>query len=281
MPFTPNLLPGDIITNDQLCAVFGCGTQGGMRKSNATQSLVLISNHITSIYDDRWVNDVFHYTGMGQTGDQQVDWMQNGTLRRSDTNGIQVFLFEVYTAKQYLYHGPVQLVGEPYAEYQFDQHDTWRQVWVFPLQRLDPARPAPVPSTLEQELWQGKVRQARKALSAKRITQLEQQASTPRLPTTSLITTKTFSRDVQVVAYALERAQGHCELCQQPAPFLTKEGLPFLEVHHIEYLAQGGSDSINNVSAVCPNCHRRLHALARKADKAKLLRQAARRLSNS
>lgn len=57
--------PYDIVNNTELCKAFKCSPQGGMRKSNATNSLVIISNHIKSIYDDRWVDNTFHYTGHG------------------------------------------------------------------------------------------------------------------------------------------------------------------------------------------------------------------------
>lgn len=36
-----------------------------MRRSKATNTLVLVSNHVESVYDDRWEGDIFHYTGMG------------------------------------------------------------------------------------------------------------------------------------------------------------------------------------------------------------------------
>lgn len=56
-------------------------------------------------------------------------------------------------------------------------------------------------------------------------------------------------------------AKGICQLCGENAPFLNKEGEPFLEVHHIKELANGGSDSLDNVIALCPNCHRKIHIL--------------------
>jgi 5-methylcytosine-specific restriction protein A len=34
-----------------------------------------------------------------------------------------------------------------------------------------------------------------------------------------------------------------------------------LECHHVEWLSCGGEDSIDNVVALCPNCHRRIHVL--------------------
>lgn len=68
-----------------------------------------------------------------------------------------------------------------------------------------------------------------------------------------------FSRDENVKAWVLNRANGICEACRQPAPFLDSSNYPFLEVHHVRHLADGGSDTISNAVALCPNCHRRLH----------------------
>ena len=44
------------------------------------------------------------------------------------------------------------------------------------------------------------------------------------------------------------------------APFLRiKDDTPFLEVHHIQPLAEGGKDTVKNTVALCPNCHREAH----------------------
>jgi 5-methylcytosine-specific restriction enzyme A len=66
-------------------------------------------------------------------------------------------------------------------------------------------------------------------------------------------------RSAAIRAYALKRADGVCEYCQAPAPFTTSGGLPYLEVHHIKQLADGGPDHPEFVIGVCPNCHRRAH----------------------
>ncbi len=50
-------------------------------------------------------------------------------------------------------------------------------------------------------------------------------------------------------------------MCQKDAPFLDKDHKPYLEEHHIKRLADGGSDTIDNVVAICPNCHRKVHIL--------------------
>jgi len=42
-------------------------------------------------------------------------------------------------------------------------------------------------------------------------------------------------------------------------------------VHHIEWLSRGGQDTIDNTAALCPNCHRKMHALDIESDK-KLLK---------
>lgn len=68
-----------------------------------------------------------------------------------------------------------------------------------------------------------------------------------------------FKRDPQVKAWVLREAKGVCECCNQPAPFDGTDGEPFLEVHHVRKLAEGGSDTVGNAVAICPNCHRALH----------------------
>lgn len=68
-----------------------------------------------------------------------------------------------------------------------------------------------------------------------------------------------FNRDPKVKAWVLKEAAGKCECCGSDAPFTTAEGEPFLEVHHLRRLADGGSDTVANAVALCPNCHREIH----------------------
>lgn len=78
-------------------------------------------------------------------------------------------------------------------------------------------------------------------------------------PSAITSTTKTFVRDPAVKAWVLQIANGVCEGCDGPAPFVGRDGLPFLEVHHVVPLASHGSDTTINAVALCPNCHRRCH----------------------
>lgn len=68
-----------------------------------------------------------------------------------------------------------------------------------------------------------------------------------------------YGRDPHVHSYVLQRANGLCELCKKPAPFMSSSNAPFLEVHHVERLADGGADVPRNAVALCPNCHREAH----------------------
>ena len=78
--------------------------------------------------------------------------------------------------------------------------------------------------------------------------------------------TKSIKRDPVISKFAKVRANGICELCGNDAPFIGRNGEPYLETHHIVPLADGGADTIENTVALCPNCHRRMHQLADTAD---------------
>jgi 5-methylcytosine-specific restriction protein A len=71
-----------------------------------------------------------------------------------------------------------------------------------------------------------------------------------------------YERDQGVRACVLDLAGGLCEACGEPAPFTRADGRPFLEVHHVVPLADGGPDFVSNSVALCPNCHRALHMAA-------------------
>jgi predicted HNH restriction endonuclease len=78
-------------------------------------------------------------------------------------------------------------------------------------------------------------------------------------PTSKAAMVMQYSRDPKIKAWVLNNANGICESCDQPAPFQGADGRPFLEVHHMHTLAEGGADTVDNSVAICPNCHRALH----------------------
>ena len=270
-----DLKSGDTLKNRELCDMFLCSPQGGMRRSTRTNTLVIVSNHVRSIYDDRWENDIIHYTGMGVSGDQNLNWSQNKTLAQSPSIGIDVHLFEVFVDKEYIYTGTVKLVGNPYEEVQPDEAGNLRKVWMFPLKITRGKRPE-IPDSVIQ------INRSRRERMAKELSdsELKKRAKcASRRPSTSVSSVKRHERSEWVSEYSKRWAEGVCQLCGEPAPFLDKDGAPFLESHHINWLSRDGEDSIENVVALCPNCHRRVHALDKDSDRSKMLQNLSEHLA--
>lgn len=258
-----SVYPGEILTNDELMEHFKCSPQGGMRRAHRTKSLVLISDHTKSIYEDRWIDDIFHYTGMGLTGDQSLSFHQNKTLANSKEIDIRVFLFEVFEEGKYVFIGEVELAGEPYVENQPDIKNTIRKVYVFPLKLKGKKSVPPIKSEFIQRKEE-EIRRKTKKLSVEEL-ELRAKYSLKGVGKREISTT-TYERNQYVAELAKRRANGSCQLCNQPAPFKNIDGEPYLETHHIDWLSAGGQDSIENTTALCPNCHKKMHILNLKSD---------------
>lgn len=89
-------------------------------------------------------------------------------------------------------------------------------------------------------------------------------------PSKSHVNTTVYNRDPVIAAAVKERANGRCDLCGQPAPFNSANGFPYLEEHHLDRLADGGDDSVDNAVALCPNCHRKMHIVNDEKDTERL-----------
>jgi len=85
------------------------------------------------------------------------------------------------------------------------------------------------------------------------------------MPKLKKVVTFSYIRNPHIVAQALFRAQGKCEKCGKNAPFRRhSDGTPYLEVHHKIPLSEQANrednlDTLENVLALCPNCHRKAH----------------------
>lgn len=64
---------------------------------------------------------------------QDLYWSQNATLAESGFNGVDVHLFEVMDAGEYVYCGRIELVDKPYADTQPGEDGVPRKVWMFPV----------------------------------------------------------------------------------------------------------------------------------------------------
>lgn len=261
-----SLQSGDVLNNERLCEIFGCSPQGGMRRARATNTLVLISNHVASIYDDRWIENIFHYTGMGSEGDQNLNFMQNKTLSESKVNGVNVHLFEVFREREYVYTGEVVLASDVYGEKQLDANNKSRKVYVFPLKLKDNSTAVIDANTVLQN-FDLKIKKAKRLSDA----ELRRRANGANRKNGSRQALSTqYDRNPWVSENAKRLANGICQLCEQPAPFMKSNGEPYLETHHIVWLAKGGEDTPQNTVALCPNCHRKMHVLNDKKDTEKL-----------
>ena len=79
-------------------------------------------------------------------------------------------------------------------------------------------------------------------------------------PAKTNVVTPVFVRNSYLAEFVKRQAHGICQDCHQFAPFISKiTGEPYLETHHIIPLSLGGKDTIENVIALCPNCHRKRH----------------------
>lgn len=248
---------GDTLSNQVLKETFKCANMGGMRRSKRTNTLIIISDHTKGFYEDIWDHGILHYTGMGKEGDQVLEGNQNRTLFDSDKNGVEVHLFEAYEKNKYIYRGIVKLAEKPY---QTEQKN--RKVWIFPVR--------PIEGKLVEENREQEAALTDIGRLAKRV-----QAKEDRTGTTGKTTVSNqFYRDPDLRVLVKRIAEGKCQFCREQAPFIDNDGQPYLEEHHVNPLAQGGADRIENVVALCPNCHRRMHVL-RRGDDIEKIREVA------
>lgn len=255
MVFNPGISIGIELTNDEMRKIFKCGNMGGMRRSKQTGTLVIISDDTKGLYRDVWKNGVLHYTGMGKMGDQVLEGNQNGTLYYSDTNGIEVHLFEVLNKAIYTYRGVVKLVDKPYKSRQPDDAGNMRDVWMFPVMPI---------SEISQSISHEMTEQEISKMSDKELARYTAVKNVKREPKTTEAVV--YYRDPYLKQMVKRIADGKCQYCGNDAPFNDKQGEPYLEAHHVVRLADGGRDSIDNVVAICPNCHRKMHVLNDEVD---------------
>ena len=132
-----------------------------------------------------------------------------------------------------------------------------RQEVAAALEQLGWVQSALIPHELYVSLFSLEVAESRKLSDDSRRQRL---ASASAKPALTQVTRVEFRRNPDVVAEVLARANGVCEGCGERAPFIrASDGTPYLEVHHVVMLADGGDDTVDNALGLCPNCHRKRH----------------------
>ncbi len=129
---------------------------------------------------------------------------------------------------------------------------------------IDPKASEPTPSELftltEEEFIEDFERQLQESSKVEDEIRRKRLENAPKKPETVQIFQTVFKRNTDVIAEVMKRANGFCEACGKPAPFLrARDGKPYLEIHHKVFLADKGEDTVENAVALCPNCHREMH----------------------
>jgi 5-methylcytosine-specific restriction enzyme A len=187
-------------------------------------------------------------TGEGQIGDMEFV-RGNKAIRDHVPNGKDLLLFEALgKGKGYRHLGQFICTTWEFRQGP-DLQGNNRKVIVFHL--VQPGLDSVEPLEIEDEL---------KGLTLGQLRKRALQAATEAPQTSAKTARRTYyERSAAVKVYVLARANGICECCTQPAPFLRVDGTPYLEPHHTRRLSDGGPDDPRWVAGICPNCHRRIH----------------------
>jgi len=112
---------------------FKCSNIGRIRHSGTTNTLLLVMDNKDLIYRDKWIaKNVVSFAGMGDSGDQSLEFIHNETLNKSNELDIRVYLTErVLDEDKYIYHGEVKLIDEPKTQKEGD-----RNIYYFNLMKL-------------------------------------------------------------------------------------------------------------------------------------------------
>ena len=238
-----------------LVTQFGGQLQAGIWTPKEFPAVFIFSGDSGSAYGyrDEWTPDgVFQYTGEGQEGDMTFT-SGNKAIRDHRLNGKDLLLFEdLGKGKGVRYAGLFECASWQELD-GLDKNRTNRKILTF---NLVPVATAAV--SLEKA-------EISAAPTVKTLDHLRQEAydasSTPKAePKTSDVKKQWYLRSAKVRDYVLARAKGVCECCGDAAPFVKKDGSPYLEPHHTTRLADDGPDHPSHVGAVCPTCHRRIHS---------------------
>jgi len=202
-------------------------------------------------YRDGWhpEENVFLYTGEGQRGDMTFV-RGNRAIRDHSADGRDILLFEALGKGK-----PVRFMGR----FACQSWDTFREEDTDGVER-ESIQFHLIKVGSEVQIDTGDVPAKSAAKSLEDLRRRAREASLPtQAPDWREAKTAYRRRSQAVKDYVLARAKGLCELTGTPAPFQTRAGEPYLEVHHTRRLSDDGPDDPRHVAAICPAVHREIH----------------------
>lgn len=201
-------------------------------------------------YEDHWEDGVFYYTGEGQKGDMQFTKGNKAILEHNE-NGKDIYLFEYVRSGIVKFANQLTCIGYHFGLGE-DIEGNERRIIVFRLAISSLLNDSNQFLSMDNnDLHTNNLQELKKIA----LGDSEQHSST--VSERKIIVRR---RALAVKKYALARSNGVCEACDSPAPFKNSNDEPFLEVHHLRRLTDGGLDHPEHVAAICPNCHRRVHS---------------------
>ena len=235
---------------DDIHARFGGNQQAGIIVAPRHNVIFIMSGARGAEfgYDDELRDDgTVLYYGEGQRGDMTLT-RGNKAIADHAADGRSILMFHKHYPERYLsFVGEMVLEGWEHRPAR-DADGAIRQAIVFHLRRIEGIveRTEAAPAALDVDLQE--------------LRQRALEAAGVRQPRVGGAPRTVYERSADVRNYVLARASGRCEGCEEEAPFRRADGTPYLEPHHLRRVSDGGPDHPGFVIALCPNCHRRVHA---------------------
>ena len=256
--FIKDLLIGEIVSTGEMMSMFGVKYRGSFRKSSANNLIVIIADRKQN-YNTMDENGVIYYRAMGDS----FQYRESKSVYNYRKTNTKLYLFEAYRGNRFCFFGQVEFAKEPYIDnenrafFAFKRVDNKeRNIY----DDVDYGMPNMSEEsnnfwslkTLDNKLYEKAIEFSKNPFAGKKHSKKAIEEANDRK---------------QCIAnFVKRRAEGKCDLCNQIAPFKKKDGVPFLECHHVIQIADDGPDTIYNAVALCPNCHRKVHILHSRKD---------------
>jgi len=246
------LIPGKTYIRKSLHEAYGGQSQYGISTPRRYNSIFIFAmpGGKKHGYHDGWNQNktLYSYTGEGQIGDM-VFLKGNKAILNHIEDKKDLYLFEDEGGGRVRFIG--QMVYQNYSIKDADSKGQKRKTIIF---QLVPIETIAYTISEEDELLS-------KSEPGETLSLLRTEAflAAKTKMSTRNRTAIMKNRNQKIKKYVLNRPNGKCEACNKEAPFLRRNGIPYLEAHHIHQVKDMIFEDPLLVAAVCPNCHKRAH----------------------